>query len=132
MAKRPIPTLSAAGWVDDIAEKMALLFAHALVADYSQSNLYSGSVTSLQHIAANHPDSPEEHATALQGKLRDYYRRYFDTVEVDVTITDDDTTRYTMELVINVTDNGTVYSLAKSVIDDPHTGLREVIRAANR
>lgn len=131
MKKKVVPELGAGGWVEDPIEQLNLLFGHMLSADYSQSNIYRGNVTSIQYLIANHQDDPTNLKSAVDAALTEYLGRYFDTVTVE-TYTGDDTEReYVLFISADVTRNGVTYSLSKAAKVDGGK-IIEVTAEANR
>jgi hypothetical protein len=81
----PVPTFSAAGWVSSKQKKADYLLAHFLEAQYSQSMIYQGRVSSLQWIIAQNAQDIEKTKRLLQETFEDYLSAYYETASVEVT-----------------------------------------------
>lgn len=85
MTTKPVPSLGSRGWVDDPDTLIDQLFANMLTTDFSQSQLYSGNLTSLQYLVKTSGHDPQVFCTDLQETLERYLGRYFDLVQAKVT-----------------------------------------------
>ncbi len=85
----PVPSLSASGWVTEIAEKADKLFANFFVSDYSQSNFYRGTITSLPYMVRQWGNDRHKLGPEMEDALHRYLSRYFEEVQVTVNITTD-------------------------------------------
>lgn len=117
-----VPSLSASGWVEEISERADKLMAYYLTSDYSQSEIYAGTVVSLQYHIEQYGHNTTELRTHVENGLRGYFERYFDSAEVTLTINDptsDDDNRTELKVECYITDNGSKYSLGRliAVID---------------
>lgn len=113
-----LPTLSATGWIRNIGEKADMLFSQYLAADFSQTYLYPGEVSSLsKHIQDNNND-PQKTRSAIEDGLYTYFNRYFESAEVKVR-TDlpnpDDPDKINISVDVNVVENGYRYNLGKEL-----------------
>lgn len=129
---KAVPQLGGIGWITETKEKMKILFAHALVTDKSQSNLYEGTITSIPYFIAKFQKDPQLMATELEIALVTYYQRYFDSVEIIVeaiNLTED--VNYSLSISIKVTEEGEAFNLSfLADIDDG--SLTNVIQEINK
>lgn len=115
-----LPALSAEGWVGTSNTLVDTLFAHFLLAEYSQTHLHKGQITSLPWIIQQNTDLDQLQDTTTQ-ELTRYYLRYFASVEVFVSVKPDSDTQNTHTMYIEVecvTDLGRVFTLSKAVTID--------------
>lgn len=110
-----VPTLTAAGLVTDISAKLDTLLAYFLVSEKSQTALYGESVTSLNWLVATYGNDPNDLTINTRSALTAYFNRYFDTANIQVRTTNLENARYTLEMDINVIEDGTTYSAGKEV-----------------
>lgn len=126
-----LPVLGGEGWVTDTTNKISILMAQALVADYSQTTIYADTITSIPYIVAQYQTDPLNMAIKLEDTLTTYYKRYF--TQVTVTVTYDDTPGITYPLYISiiVVNDGISYSLANVASIDKGI-LTTVLREVNK
>lgn len=79
-----LPTLSSEGWVTNTDSIITTLFAHAVLANRSQSTIFDKRVTSLPYLIAVHSTVPSKLCFEIKKALETLYGRYFTTVEVIV------------------------------------------------
>lgn len=126
-----IPSLGGTGWISDVKSKMVQMFSHALVSDYSQSNLFKGSVTSIPKIIAIYGHDQGLLVSELEAKLKNYYISVFSNVDVKVIARDIiDSDNYALSISVEVTENGEIFQLA-SLADVNDSVLGKVIREIN-
>lgn len=82
------PSLSEDGWVTNALQKADYLFSQMMIADYSQSVLYSGKITSLPYIIQQGSGDPILTANLLETALENYFSNYFSNVTCSVTYPD--------------------------------------------
>jgi len=80
-----MPSLSEDGWVDSSIKIADYLLSHFFLSDYSQTYLYTGKISSLPWIIQHTQKNILDTVTLTQSTLNDYFKRYFDNVEVEVT-----------------------------------------------
>jgi hypothetical protein len=127
-----LPVLGGEGWLTDGELIMNKLFIHMFLTDHSQSNIYQGSVTSLQYILAEHGNDIPELVSAVSDAVTRYYRRYFQDVVVNfksIATDDDDTAAADYTLYISGSLNGTTYDLSKTLQVDNTQGVSRFIEA---
>ena len=116
MADVAVPVLGFLGWRDDPAKKLDILLAHTLVADYSQSNRWEGTVTSLAYLIAKYGRDAYLMRTESEKAYERYLSNYFSKVEVTVTtkVSDEKTDKYELVITVEVWVNGVKYDMAKA------------------
>jgi len=105
----PSPTLSTHGWVTDSANKMDFLLSHFFLSDYNQTYFYKGRVSSLPRVIEKNGGKVNGVTEELKSVLSSYLNRYYDSVDVEVSIVDEDTnltSSATVQLKIGITDKG--------------------------
>lgn len=115
--KSSLPTLTMDGFVTNKRLIFYKCWEYFLVNQYSQSNTFYGSIASLTYLLAAKVD-PDGKAESIEIALRDMYLRYFDKVNIDVSIDDDDaTSTQFVKIAITCSDNesDTKYYLAKEI-----------------
>ena len=119
MSKKKVPTLSAAGFVSEIAGKLDNLMVYFFTSEYSQTNIYAEQITSLQYIVQQHGNDPLQLRMLIKSSLDKYLGRHFDTVSVDAYTNvgegNADTARFTLTIDVDVAENGNTYSLGKEI-----------------
>lgn len=134
MARTAVPSLSTSGWVESLIEKTDILLSHFFLADYHQSSLYKGSVTSLPWIIANYGNDQIKVTDKMRIALEQYFSRYFDssvwqvTAEVPENAADN---RMILHMYGTVMQEGKEYSVAKSVETADNRFIR-VLQANNQ
>lgn len=116
--KRCVPILSRDELTVDPKIKMKQIFINFITANYSQSHLYYGNITSLKALKNQYRDNIELLASKVQTALTDMYGRYYTKVEVEVGYHNDDTTNGKNFLKIEITAvdaDGNTVSLTDSV-----------------
>jgi len=112
-----IPTLSLDGCVATSDIKIVKIFEHFLASEKDQSNIFNGYITSLKYILdeySNANDIEEGITLTLTGM----YTRYFDSVDIEVNVDDNDDkeSTYNINIDIDVMDEyGNKYSLSRSL-----------------
>lgn len=118
MEKYAVPTLSPAGWVTNIVDKLDFLISYAFLSNYSQSNLYKDKIISIPWLIQEYGSDLDKLTSMMMVNLEEYFKRYFDeaVVVVERSKRDDPASnKVTLSMVVNVTDNGIRYSLAHAV-----------------
>ena len=112
-----IPTLSLDGCIATSDIKIVKIFEHFLASEKDQSNIFNGYIASLKFILdeySNANDIEEGITLTLTG----LYNRYFDSVDVEVNVDDNDDkeSTYNISIDIDVMDEyGNKYSLSRSL-----------------
>lgn len=135
MANASVPSMSAAGWIDDIVEKTDTLFGYAYQAQQDQPSSYStDAVTSLSWIFHKYGHDHIALCLQLQMRLETYFAPYYDSVQVDATV--DNTEEQELKghtnisLRITVKENGKEYSIG-SLIETANNKVLKLIRINN-
>lgn len=110
-----MPSLSKDGWVKSPVRTADYLFSHLFLAEYSQSYLFSGSITSLPYILAMYETDPSGYTAELEKSLNKYFSKYFDNVEITSDIISSDSRNVEVALYLSFTSDGVVYNLSKVV-----------------
>ncbi len=126
-----LPTLSTTGWLKNPKQILSTMLVNALLANYSQSNIYRGNIVSLPYLAATYQNNPSIMVTETEAVLKQYYERMFSVVTVEASFqthsTDD--SKYDLYINISVIDNGNSYSLATVASVD--NGVIQVLKELN-
>ena len=110
------PSLSENGWVQDSLQKADALFADFLVAEYSQSTLYPGQVSSMTYLIQKGSGDPTYTAELLENALSDYFAKYFNNITCSVTYpTGQTSSRVFLNIALAFEDpnNSKTYSLTR-------------------
>lgn len=118
--KKLMPTLTAKGWLTDLAEIIDMALSHMFVSDYSQSNLHHGDITSFSWLVAQHGNQPAVMATELENSLLVYLSRYCERCNVVVTYdfikgTEINKSKYNLFIRLEVFKDGERYALDKEI-----------------
>lgn len=116
--QKPVPSLTANGWLNALPERADALMAYYILNEYSQSYIYYGQITSLTYHIQQYGQAPDLLEDQVHRDLSGYFRRYFDDVELEVTTKiPDSEDPHRLNLTINaiIIDNGKRYSLGREV-----------------
>ena len=113
VAKKIMGTLSTEGWIAEIAARCDRLLSYFFVSDYSQSELYSGNISSLPYIIKTYGDDELRLKTTLTNTLNDYLGRYFDRADVvtSTNVVSDTDNRIEIKLIITVYEDNVQHSV---------------------
>lgn len=85
MAEKALyPSLSEDSWITSPDRTADYLFSNFFVADYSQTYMYPGMISSLPWILQSTQGSISEAIREIRRSLNAYFARYFESVEVNV------------------------------------------------
>lgn len=99
----PYPCIDA-GFIYDPGKKLDRLMSDFYEAEYSQSYLFYGSITSLPWILQTYQDEPTVAANKIRSSLMSYFEQYYDFVEVETAVMDTTSAvSYDMRLYVHVT-----------------------------
>jgi hypothetical protein len=133
MGKNVVPTLSPAGFVDNIIDKADFLFAHVFESDRSQSYIYPNGVMSVAWFIQEYGHDISTLTMQLRLGLEAYFSSYFDAVAINV-ISDANETNLTnsvnLTISAHVVDDGVDYSLA-NLVEITNSKVNKVIRINN-
>lgn len=133
MAMKPVPTLTAAGWVNDIRDKCDRLMTYFFYSDYSQSNFYLGNITSLPDIINRYGNDKSAITFETEKAMKVYLLRYFDQVECTAKVIipeNEEDNRMELQVSLEVVENGVKYDLFK-LLKIVNSKLVEVIDRNN-
>lgn len=114
MDNRIIPTLSTDKFISEPILKLDTLFAYFLSSDYSQSNTYRGSISSLKYLMQKNTGDDNGLISDIISTLNTYLLRYFTEVNVyaemkeetiigiSIRVKDSDGVEATLERSLNV------------------------------
>lgn len=110
-----VPTLG--GWIKDPTTMGAQLMDNFIATQKSQTYLFQGAVSSMPQLIKEYNSNPSLLEDRLQNVLNEYFRRYFNDVDVLVTIDVDnlDNGRYNIDIDVVYRHKGTSYSLGRSI-----------------
>lgn len=118
MASNPLATLSRKGWLKGVAERADRQLAYYLASDASQSQLYKGSIRSLQATIQLYNTNGTRLGQAVEEDLNSLFNAIFDGVNVIVTVTDtatDGSNRYNIAIDVTITEAGVTYQLGETL-----------------
>lgn len=113
-----VPSLSASGWVGNISEKLDKLIGYFFVSEFSQSHLYRGNIASLPYIIKQCAENQSLLLSETTKVLTNLLKSYFDRVQVDVTVTNEDVNKPgELSLIVDakVVQDGVTYSVGKEL-----------------
>lgn len=111
-----LPTLSSDDWVEGTEKKADYLLAHFFESDYSQTSLYLGRISSLSWVIQEGNNDMNRTLSLLRATINDYLSRYFESVETEVSINQDNqpSSYVFLNLYIGFTDSdGNEYTLSR-------------------
>lgn len=117
MGNTAVPTLTSDGWVTAVDKKCDRLLMNAFASDASQSNMFAGSVTSIQGIIYDHSDDPSAAGTVIASRLQQMYARHFDAASfrADVNEWVDKSGRYDIAITGTVVQENRKYDFGRMV-----------------
>lgn len=107
MTERTIPTLAAAGWLndEDTAERVDAAMAYAFTSDHSQSVTFHGQILSIQWIIAQYSGNTIKLQTIMRNAMDKYLKKQFDSVDLDIIISEEGS-ELAIEVKGTITNNG--------------------------
>jgi hypothetical protein len=113
-----VPSLSASGWLTEIAERADALMAYYVTSEYSQSYIFEKRVTSLPYHVQQYGNDPMLLENRVHNDLQAYFLRYFE--KIDLTVRTDspdplDPNRINLIIDCIIYDNGYRYSLGREI-----------------
>ena len=78
------PTLDTDSWVKTSIKVADYLFSHFFLADYSQTSIFIGQVSSFAWILQHYQSDMSQIMTQTQQTLSNYFSKQFDEVEVQI------------------------------------------------
>ena len=130
MAK--LPTLTTAGWIDDLVSVSTSLMDYFLVSENSQSQFYPGEVSSLPFLVQQHGSEPASLTSRTRDVLQRYFSRYFDMASVEVTSDNANKSlgRYNINIDVTIVKGSVSHRLGRLIeigdskiinVNDPYT-----------
>lgn len=120
MANTALPSLSQAGWIVDPVTKADRMMAHFYAANKSQGALYTpNAVISLPWLCQKYGHDIPKLCKNAQDALTDYFNRYFDSCEVDITASWNGVTaagKVTLHLKLIYRVGTTAYDLERNLV----------------
>lgn len=110
-----LPTLTPAGWVNDITMMSSRTMDYFIASDYSQSYFYPGEVSSLPYLIRVYGHEPMELRREVQVVLMRYFMRYFDDAQVEVNVKDNIDGRYNLLIDATLVQGEKVLSLGRAI-----------------
>lgn len=111
MAAIPYPCIDT-GYIYDPRKKFDRMMSDFYEAEYSQSYLFRGSISSLPWLLQEYQSDQDLVASKMRSMLMTYLEKYFDSVEVETGVLDNSTTvSYNLRLYIQVTQGAEVINL---------------------
>jgi len=127
-----LPILGPEAFTTDPVITMSRLLAHSLEADYSQSNVYAGTVTSMQQLIAEHGHDSASLSSAVERAYKAYYERYFDEVTVqfklDTTGDNIDEAKQTYDMAVEAFRDGKMYQIGETLMVDATKGTVNFVK----
>lgn len=108
-----VPVLGPEGWVSGGQKKLDQIMAHLYASDASQSYFFDGQVSSMAKVIKDNQGKLENARDQIQLMLTNYFKKYFNDVEVIVYIYDtNDFHRGELVLAAEIVDeSGAVFQL---------------------
>lgn len=78
-----VPSLSEDGWVNSPILMGDYLLSHFFLSDFSQTELYNGSISSLPYLITQYQGNISGLLSAVQTTLQQYLSRYFSSVTIE-------------------------------------------------
>lgn len=127
-----LPTLTTAGWIDDLVSVSTSLMDYFLVSEESQTQFYPGEVASLPFLVQQHGSDPETLVSRGRDVLQRYFSRYFDMASVEMTTDNNSGSsgRYNINIDVTIVKDGKTHRLGRLIelgdskiinVNDPYT-----------
>lgn len=130
-----MPALSEDGWVSDPLIKADYVFSHFFASNYSQSQIYSGGVSSIAWVIQQTQGDVRKTITLLTETLIRYFGRYFKNPIVDIREiapfgVSIDNIRASLSIYVGITVNGKEVSLSK-VMELTNSNTFKIVKTNN-
>lgn len=116
---KALPTLSPMGWVTDPLDKLDMLWCHFFEADAGMSYLNPQQTHNIQNIFGHYRNDPLQFVMKLEQALDDYFKAYFEEVNVQVIDKSEEEGSPSMNVTVvvrlAVTENGKAYTMDQLV-----------------
>lgn len=111
---KPLPSLSADGWVYPTSMKCDYLLSHFFLSEYSRTYLHYGNISSFPWLLQNYKDDMPQLKEKTRETLETYFKRYFPAAEAQVEIKNEGGSKYGIHIYVSVTDSdGKEFSLGR-------------------
>lgn len=113
------PTLTEIGWATSVAHRFDFAFADFMSADYSQSEAFQGTISSLQYIIQKNAGNPIACAEQAKVSLTAHLEGMFEQVEVrcEARPMEKDDTKIMLVFNIVAIENGVSYPFVRTIED---------------
>lgn len=115
---RDVPSLSLKGWVKDPQPKADRLMSYYFTTNFSQTNLFRNSITSLPKQIQEYGHDIDQLCTVMERQMTAQFSAYFDNVSCRVRSDIPnplDPTRYNLTVECFVSQDGKSYSLGRLI-----------------
>lgn len=125
----PAASMSTLGFVYDSVNKFDIVLSHAFVADYNQTYLYPGNITSMSRLIQKAGSDITALITSVKNGLYAYLNKYYEEVEVNCSIAPNginpESNAVTFQLEIKITEglSQTVYGRLVSTVNSRLTKI---------
>ena len=110
-----VPTLTASGWVNSIAESVDYLLSYYFTTYKSQSYLHKDSLVSLQYTIEKYGNNQFNLTDKIRSDLENMLNKYFVITSIDVKVKTDglnnSTERYEIYTTVNIYRDGVHHSV---------------------
>ena len=114
-----LPSLSEDGWVTNPDKIADYLMSHFFVSDYSQTNMYTGHISSLPWILQETQGDIANTTRMITDTLTVYFKRYFEdtTIEVSEVPNNESPSKAQLSIYIQFTDiEGKKHNISKLLL----------------
>jgi len=133
MSTPVVPSLGLGGFIRDVPAAADKIFSYYLTTDKSQSNLFRGSVFSLQSQIQAYQNDPTQLVARVRDELRDLMLTVSDQVNVEVTTqypAPHDPNRLNLTVRVDIGVGGKIESLGRII--ETHNGqVKQIMDYAN-
>lgn len=128
-----LPSLSTDGWVFATAEKADYLISHFFVAEFSQTQLYVGYVSSFPKIIQNNQGNMTRTIEDLKSTLTSYFSRYFTNVVIDVSYKEvpEKSGKVQIDLYVSFVDHENKKFVLSRLVDINNTKIERILKINN-
>ena len=134
MSTPTLGCLSEDGWQTDPLIINDQLLSHFFASDYSQDNIFYGSVTSFAYIVQRAGNDIYELCSLLKEALTKYYSRYFQNVDINIVDSTSDKPTSYVEITMSIRfmdSNGEQHDVGKIIETDENLKVKKIIDIVN-
>jgi hypothetical protein len=115
MANNAYPSLG--GWITTVDKKCDLILVDAFASDHAQSDIFLGSVTSIQYIIFSNGQDILGAGNEIANALQKLYMRYFDAAIFSAKVTEfaDKSGRHDIAITGSVVQEGRKYDFGRQL-----------------